>query len=261
MHLVAEPEEPVDLHLVDMTASQGLYVMVLLPGSGSGKSLPLRDLGPVVPRLARMRKDGIALMTEVDDAALAMFEWTRDELLGRRSLEFIHPDDHVVAIDSWMQMLGAPGLRLRHARKDPSWLWVEITNLKHLDDPDDPHAATEVLDVSEEMAMLEQLRAREELLQKLAEALPNGVMRFERDGRITYVNRRMAEIVGERTRRRSRSTSPAWRTTISFACARPSTPSSAAMTSRSKSVSPPRRGPVSACATSRCDRSPTVRGR
>ena len=52
--------------------------------------------------------------------------------VGHRSLDFIHPDDHDVAIASWMEMLGTPGpgrrCRLRHRRGDGSYLWVEITN-------------------------------------------------------------------------------------------------------------------------------------
>ncbi len=142
------------------------------------------------------------MVVEVDDAVRGMLGWSPGDLIGRRSLDFIHPDDQALAIDSWMQMLGSPGLshrvRLRHARKDGSWLWVEITNVNQLNDPLESHVITELLDVSDEMAALEALRAQKEMLQKLAEALPNGVVRFECDGRIDYVNRHLAEVMGER---------------------------------------------------------------
>jgi diguanylate cyclase (GGDEF)-like protein/PAS domain S-box-containing protein len=202
VHLIAAPDDPVTMHFLDMTETRGVYVMVIVPSVDSGKSLPIRELTQVTPRLARVRKDSTAVLIEVDEAASGMFGWSRDELIGRRSLDFIHPDDQALAIDSWMQMLGSAGLshrvRLRHGRKDGSWLWVEITNLNLLNDPVEPHVNTELVDVSDEMAALEALRAQKEMLQKLAEALPNGVVRFECDGRVAYVNRRLAEVMGDR---------------------------------------------------------------
>jgi hypothetical protein len=52
--------------------------------------------------------------------------------VGHLSLEFIHPDDHLLAIDNWMEMLAsrAPSSRvkLRHHHRDGSWVWIEINN-------------------------------------------------------------------------------------------------------------------------------------
>ena len=47
-----------------------------------------------------------------------MLGWERADMVGQRSLDFIHPDDQARAIDCWMEMLTSSGLthraRLRH---------------------------------------------------------------------------------------------------------------------------------------------------
>ena len=108
-------------------------------------------------------------------------------MVGHRSIEFIHPDDHALAIDNWMEMLALPGpgrrVRLRHRRKDGSWVWFEVTNHNLLDDPDHGCVVCEIVDISEEMAAHEELRAREQLLDRLAEAIPLGLSRSTRRAR------------------------------------------------------------------------------
>ena len=107
------------------------------------------------------------------------------------------PDDRERAVESWMGMLARPGqsnrVRLRHRRRDGSWLWLEITNHNLLDDPSHGYVRAELMDISDEMVAQEALRAREQLLHRLAEALPLGVFQVDRDGAVVYANERLAE--------------------------------------------------------------------
>jgi diguanylate cyclase (GGDEF)-like protein/PAS domain S-box-containing protein len=132
-----------------------------------------------------------------------MFGWSPSELVGKRSLDFIHPDDQERAINSWMEMLTAPGVshrvRLRHKRRDGSWLWVEIINHNLVDDPAHKDVKCEVIDVSDEMAAHEALRVREQLLRRLTETLPNGVLQIDGDRRVLYANERLCSIIGTST--------------------------------------------------------------
>src|SRR5947209_310962 len=60
-----------------------------------------RDMVRVgAPRFATIRKDGRSFIVDVSDAMSEILGWDAGELLGQRSLEFVHPDDHPLAIDN-----------------------------------------------------------------------------------------------------------------------------------------------------------------
>lgn len=202
VRLRAEPSTDVRIEWFDARAAFEVYLAVLTPiGFGAAhEALELDSMVPVRPRLGRMTKNGSALITGADDAALRMLGLTEDEIIGQRSLDLIHPADQALAIDSWFDMLACPGesrrVRLRHRQGDGSYRWVEITNDNQLGPAADGVITAELLDVSDEMAALEALRAREELLNRLAQALPLGIVQFDAHRRIVYGNARMAEITG-----------------------------------------------------------------
>jgi diguanylate cyclase (GGDEF)-like protein/PAS domain S-box-containing protein len=205
VRLADDPARSVDLHLIDVRPSHGVFLAVFVPGhdaendenhSGLFGGEPLA----VVPRFARVRQNEVGVFLEVDQALTQILGWSEPELVGQLSLEFIHPDDHEPAIDNWMSMLASHGplsrVRLRHRHRDGSWVWMEITNHNRLDDSDHRDVVAEMLDVSDEMAAHEALRARQQLLERLAETLPVGVVQIDADGRVLYTNNRLHDIVG-----------------------------------------------------------------
>ena len=200
LHLRVDPDRIVVLHYLDARPLHGVYLGVLV--GTDGISLPdLHAIPPLPPRIARVRKNELAVFTAVDEATTRLLGWTPDELLGHRSLEFIHPDDQERAIGSWMQMLSEPdrpqpAVRLRHRRADGSWAWFEVTNHNRLAEPSGGDVLAEMIDISDEMAAHEALQAREQLLHRLAEALPIGVFQVLSDGRIAYTNERLQSILG-----------------------------------------------------------------
>jgi diguanylate cyclase (GGDEF)-like protein/PAS domain S-box-containing protein len=171
-----------------------------------------------------VRKNATAVMVDVDPAMPAILGWKSEDLVGKTSLDFIHPDDQSLAVENWMQMLTSDGApqpaRVRHRRADGSWAWVEMTNRNLLDDPADACVLAEMVDVSDELGtdmqesflggsegspsgpgarplqMHEALRAREQLLHRLSEALPVGVLHVDAGGRVLYTNRQLHLIVG-----------------------------------------------------------------
>jgi diguanylate cyclase (GGDEF)-like protein/PAS domain S-box-containing protein len=180
-------------------------------------------------RVARMRKSDVAVLLDIDEATSQILGWNAGEMVGRTSLEFIHPDDQTLAVENWMQMLGThgpgPKVRLRHKHRDGSWVWLEMTNHNLLDDPDSNCIIAEMVDISDEMAsnkplppprddaqaerslsqqplrLHEAIRAREQLLHRLAEALPLGVLQSDAEGRVIYTNQKLHTILS--TDRRS----------------------------------------------------------
>jgi PAS domain S-box-containing protein len=93
-----------------------------------------------------LTRDAAALMTSVDETMVEVLGWRPDQLVGRPSTDFIHPEDQPSAIGAWFGMLTAPGdtrvWRGRYQSADGAWKWVETVNVNRLDDPDHPMVAT-----------------------------------------------------------------------------------------------------------------------
>jgi diguanylate cyclase (GGDEF)-like protein/PAS domain S-box-containing protein len=202
VHLAGDPAATVTFHFFDARPAHGVCLHVITPAKAASTQAPQqqREIAAVMPRFATMRKNERGVVLEVDDATTQMLGWDAEHLVGHRTLELTHPDDRAVAIENWMDLLAAPGparrVRLRYQRRDESWVWFEITNHNLLDDPDHRCVVSGMLDISDEMAANEALRAREQLLDRLAEALPVGLFQIDSARHIVYANDRFHEIVG-----------------------------------------------------------------
>lgn len=202
VRLAGDPQAPVVYHGFDLRACHGVLIAVFVPADGSDGLAVAVDAGEAAdppPRFAAMHKDQHSFIIETDSALSRILDWSVEEMTGRRSLEFIHPDDHPLALDNWMQMLAHPGparrVRLRHRRRDGGWVWFEVTNHNLLEDVDHRCVVSEMVDISDEMAVQEALSAREQLLARIAETIPVGLFQIDVEGRITYTNDRLHEIV------------------------------------------------------------------
>src|SRR5690606_19288422 len=124
--------------------------------------------------------------------------WAVEDMVGRRSLDFIHPEDQEEAIAAWVDMLASPGVttraRLRHAMADGGWLWLDIANRNRLDE--EGAVECEMIDVSEEVAAQEALAANAQVLRRLTESMPVGVFHIGADERLQLANARLHEILG-----------------------------------------------------------------
>ncbi len=202
VHLVDDPDVTVALYGLDLREAHGVVLTLFAPADASagGAAVRVRQAPKPRPRFATMVKDERSFVVRIDDALSEILGWSAQEMEGHRSIEFIHPDDHALAIDNWMDMLASPGpgrrVRLRHRRRDGSWVWFEVTNHNLLDDPEQARVVAEIVDISEEMAAQEELRAREQLLDRLAEAIPLGLLQVDAAGEVVYTNDRLHAIVG-----------------------------------------------------------------
>ncbi len=193
------PDRPAVLYIVDATHRHGVYFEILSGHPGPDRRPGSTDM-PLLPRVATVRKDQVAVFIATDEATTRILGWSTEELVGRRALEFVHPDDHERAIAQWLDMLAHPGslrrARLRHRRRDGSWVWLEVTNRNCLADPEHGDVLTEMVDITDEMEALEALRASEQLLRRLTEALPVGVLHVDAQRYIRYRNTRLTSIIG-----------------------------------------------------------------
>ena len=210
VRLAADPERPIMLTFLDARPQHGVFIGIFTATepnqSDQANPATIRPEMPArAPRFARTRKDGLAVLVEIDEAFTQILGWKPEEVLGLRSRDLIHPEDEALAVDNWMDMLASSGpgrrVRLRHLHRDGSWVWMEVTNHNLLEDPEHRCVVAEMVDISEEMATHEALRAREQLLDRLAETLPLGLLQVDSDSKVVYTNDRLHSIVGSpRTR-------------------------------------------------------------
>jgi diguanylate cyclase (GGDEF)-like protein/PAS domain S-box-containing protein len=199
VHLRGNPADPVSLHFVDARHRYGVLLRFIV-GPSELSNVSVGADTAIRPRVWFASKNEFAVFIDVDAAVTGILGWTPQEMIGRRSLEFIHPEDRPRAIANWMDVRAAPAAsrraRLRHQHRDGSWIWFEFTNTNLLNDPMQRCVRSEMVNISDEMAALEALRASEGLLRQLAEALPLGVVQIDASGRVVYRNGRLLSIVG-----------------------------------------------------------------
>jgi diguanylate cyclase (GGDEF)-like protein/PAS domain S-box-containing protein len=200
VRLKSQPDQEIYIHYVDATHRHGVYIGLLEIASNEDLIAAFDATTPLRPKVAMVRKNEMAFVLGVDEATTQILGWTPEEMIGQRSLHFIDPEDHQAAISHWMDMLRVPNsrrrVRLRHRHRDGSWRWFEVTNRNLLNDPEHGCVLTEMVDISDEMAAQETLRAREHLLRRLTDTLPVGILQIDPSRRIVYSNARLGAIVG-----------------------------------------------------------------
>jgi PAS domain S-box-containing protein len=207
VRLASDPGSVMTLTIVDDRPRHGVLVGLLTPNriAEVPSREPHRTADPALmvprrPRTATLQKNLNAMITDMDPRITAMLGWERSEMIGHRSLEFIHPGDHERAIAQWLEMRSrqqTERVRIRHSVRDGGWLWVEIENVfVGYDHPDQVVAVAHLTDISDEMAAHEAVRQREALFRRLADSLPVGVFQVSRDGSLSYVNNRLLGLLG-----------------------------------------------------------------
>ncbi|MGE0726975.1 MAG: PAS domain-containing protein [Acidimicrobiia bacterium] len=142
------------------------------------------------------------MFESIDDNFTALLGWSADEVMGTSSLDLIHPDDHEAGIVAWIEMLDRPGFQTRVRQRFRStsneWLWCEISNTNHLNDPTIGAVEGEIVDISRELAAQSALQQRETLLQRLSQALPTGILHENVEQATVVSNDRWRELTGLR---------------------------------------------------------------
>ena len=188
-----------DIHWIDVREQYGVHVAVVVSDDGTMVDFTaMSDSADVAPRYGVIRRNPAGNAVEVDAAIEHLVGWSSDELVAAQTIDLIHPDDRERAIENWLETLAAPGRdtrwRGRHRCADGRYLWIEFTNCNLLDDPQYDGVRSEMLDISDEMAMHDELRKSEERFRRLAEALPLGLAQIDGDRQITYANQPFTDI-------------------------------------------------------------------
>ena len=149
------------------------------------------------PLEVRIVRDSVGTFTAIEGPLEKLVGWRPEELIGQPSTSFIHPDDQAGAVATWMAMhaAGTPRTwRGRYRTASGSWTWLELENT-----PGDGVVTTLARSVTGPRLDAERDRtARQEVLNKLADALPVGVFQTGTSGQLVFTNDRLHRIVGTR---------------------------------------------------------------
>ena len=123
--------------------------------------------------------------------------WEPEELVGRTTLDFIHPDDAQAALAQIELARETPGagrpltLRVRH--RDGSWRMFEAIGRNLLDDPRVRGIIVNSRDVTER----ERAQEENQRLAAFARENPNPIIECAADGRVLWVNAAGERLVAE----------------------------------------------------------------
>jgi diguanylate cyclase (GGDEF)-like protein/PAS domain S-box-containing protein len=207
IRLSSDPERLRLLQYLDLRARHGVILRMVALDEGPQEQfddalLPVQ-LIPARPRLCVITKSEVATILAIDEATCRMLGWSADEMTGRSTLDFIHPDDHVRAIDNWMSRFASDRghsvqtVRLRYLCKDGSWLWIETSNDFQERSDGQTVVLSQLIDVSEEMSVIEALRHSERFLREVTDTVPVGLFHVAADGTVAFVNPVLRSLIGD----------------------------------------------------------------
>jgi diguanylate cyclase (GGDEF)-like protein/PAS domain S-box-containing protein len=190
-----------DVYWFDLRERYGVYVAVVASSDATFTDFAsLSEIDEVAPRYGIAYRNVAGNIIACDAAVSRLLGYSVEELVEAQTIDFIHPDDHERAIENWLETLAKPNAdtrwRGRHRRADGEYIWLEFTNCNLLDDPEYAGVRSEMLDISDEMAMHDALRNSEARFRRLAESLPLGLAQIDADRQIVYANRPFSDIVG-----------------------------------------------------------------
>ncbi|NYD42858.1 PAS domain S-box protein [Nocardioides panaciterrulae] len=140
-------------------------------------------------------------ITSVTPAVTAMLGYAPTEAVRVAAWEgVVHPADSATVTETLERVRAEPWrterfvLRARH--RDGRWLWVEETVTNCLEDPDIRGLVANLRDITEQVRTEEALRLSEALHRALLETAQDGILAVARDGRTTFANARVAQILG-----------------------------------------------------------------
>ena len=199
VRMLNRPTSWAKLHFIDLREVHGVLLGVIIPSDEEAAAgTPAPERTPAPPRFCTLTEDEGAKVLAADDAFTEMFGYTEEELLGKSVLDQIHPDDQGRAIEGWLAVLAtrrAQQTRLRRRTKYGGWIWVDTTLHNFLSDPQRNCVMVELIDISAEMQAQEALHEHEELLRRLTDAMPVGLLQIDTQRDIVYNNARLLDIL------------------------------------------------------------------
>lgn len=136
----------------------------------------------------------------ISDSVTGILGYAPEELLDRRMLLLVHPDDVANVKQKYRKMLADPGssyeeaYRLRH--KDGSWVWMETVATNLLEDRDVGSVVLHSRDITEKKKAEEDLHLARSRAQVYLDTVETMIIVLDREGRILTINAKACQVLG-----------------------------------------------------------------
>jgi PAS domain S-box-containing protein len=133
----------------------------------------------------------------INDAGLRLSGFSKDELLGRRPQEFMHPDDIKGNIKIFRKALktGAGFGEFRLRRKDGSYVWLEATVKIKNNGNGDTRAIFVSRDITERKLMEDVLKKSEEKNRLITENINDLIVILSQSFEVEYINEQVSKKI------------------------------------------------------------------
>ncbi|HEX2029598.1 MAG TPA: PAS domain S-box protein [Nitriliruptorales bacterium] len=134
---------------------------------------------------------------QVNPAHERVLGWPAEELVGRHYLRFVHPDDRSRLATAGQQLVAGEiprvWLELRVLCRNGSYRWLQ-TSATFV--ADDCRVYAVGMDITERKHEEERYRERQTFVDTLLDTLHEGIIACDADGRLTILNRAIAQLFG-----------------------------------------------------------------
>jgi two-component system NtrC family sensor kinase len=204
--------EPYEFRVFDSNGNVRVVMEAVAPVTHKGKRAVLGNFMDVTERkqaeelyriLASSSPVGVYIVQDgkfqfVNPQFQKYTGFSEDELLGRESLELVHPEDRERVRENAVAMLKGnrfPPYELRYIVKGGETLWATET-VTSINYKGRRAVLGNFMDITEHKAAEEALRESREQLRKMFESVTDGISVVDLNGAITEANQRMVEIHG-----------------------------------------------------------------
>src|SRR5271154_3005413 len=164
VRMLKMPSRWMTLHFLNLLEADNIMLCILIPTDEEAvEEIASEEPQPATPRFSTLLEDEGGTVLDCDEAFTQMFGYTALEMIGQHVLDQIHPDDQARAVEGWLTMLSTRRthqMRCRRKRNDGSWMWIDTPLHNFLNQPNRNHVLVEIIDVSAEMAALQELEIR-----------------------------------------------------------------------------------------------------
>jgi diguanylate cyclase (GGDEF)-like protein/PAS domain S-box-containing protein len=146
----------------------------------------------------------------VSPAVETMLGYTAEELVGRCTVDLVHPDDVASVVDRFMAVAGDPStvptVELRLLRADGEYQWFQCAVANRIDDPDVRGVVLVMHDIDARRRSEDALRMSEMRMRSILETAADAIITNDDTGRILEFNQAAerifrivsAEVIGSR---------------------------------------------------------------
>ncbi|MBP7735379.1 MAG: PAS domain S-box protein [Spirochaetes bacterium] len=144
-----------------------------------------------------LNRDGVAMYISPN---VKKFGYSEDDILGHSMMEFIHPDDHALVLDSLRRVLDKGEefpLELRMVRKNGDLVWVfEIGNILRDENNNFAQLVGCMLDITQHKQAEVALRESERRYRLLADNSTDVIWTMDLNGHFTYISPSVEKMTG-----------------------------------------------------------------